>query len=55
MSKILLLLSWSGLFLTIIPSMFVFLGMVDGGELKLFMLVGAVFWFAGRVPATWKS
>ena len=55
MVRILLALSWFGLFLTIVPAMLLLLGMVDGGELKVLMLVGAVFWFAGRIPATWKT
>jgi hypothetical protein len=55
MAKILRVLSWTGLLLTIVPPAFAFLGMVDGGALKVLMFAGAISWFAGRVPATWKQ
>ena len=42
-------LSWTGLALTLIPSLFFLAGKAGGGTVNLLMVVGMVLWFGARV------
>lgn len=54
MKRILKIISYLGLLLTIVPSLFVFKGVIDIKAHYNLMIVGMIFWF-GTAPFWMKS
>ncbi len=50
MRNALLLLSWCGLVLTVLPALLYFSGVSDTGTMKGLLLVGTGLWFCARIP-----
>jgi hypothetical protein len=43
-------MSVTGLALTLIPSLLLFLNVLDPVQMKNYMLIGTVLWFSGAIP-----
>jgi len=43
-------LAITGLLLTLIPSILLYLGMLSLENMKMYMFIGAVVWFSGAIP-----
>lgn len=55
MKTFLAVLSWTGLCLTLVPSILFMASLLDDGVLKALMLVGMLCWFIGRTPGALKQ
>jgi len=43
-------LAITGLLLTLIPSILLYLGMLSLENMKMYMFIGAMVWFSGAIP-----
>jgi hypothetical protein len=55
MKRLLAVLSWTGLFLTLVPSILLMASLIDDGLLKVLMFVGMLCWFIGRIQGALKQ
>ena len=44
------IVSFAGLILVLLPSILHYLGNVEIGQMKNFIFIGTVLWFAGAIP-----
>ena len=49
MRKVLLLVSWCGLALTLVPPFLFLAGVLEASTMKTLLLVGAALWFSSRI------
>ena len=53
MRKVLLLVSWCGLALTLVPPFLFLAGVLEASTMKTLLLVGAALWFSSRI-SLWR-
>jgi hypothetical protein len=45
-----IILAVIGLTLTLVPSLLLFFGVMEPGQMKNYMLIGTLLWFSGAIP-----